>query len=62
MAQVNPIIIIVIHSHHFSFKLVDVGVNVDHISMFGGWPWLRKGQHQQSANETMFEQFYGLAA
>ena len=23
---------------------------------------LRKGQHVQSANETIFEQFYGLAA
>lgn len=23
---------------------------------------LRKGQHQQSANETIFEQLYGLAA
>jgi len=23
---------------------------------------LRKGQHEQSANETIFEQFYGLAA
>jgi transposase-like protein len=23
---------------------------------------LRKGQHQRSANETIFEQFYGLAA
>ena len=23
---------------------------------------LRKGQHNQSANQTIFEQFYGLAA
>lgn len=46
------------------------GLNVDH-STINRWvihysPQLeetfRKGQHQQLANETIFEQFYGLTA
>ena len=37
-----------------SAKATIAGIELHHM--------LRKGQHMQSANETIFEQFYGLAA
>jgi hypothetical protein len=38
----------------FSFDATLAGIELHHM--------LKKGQHTQSANQTIFEQFYGLAA